>query len=108
MCDIAEMCLSELTFLVLKTNETTTLGCTNDADEVSEPLISSVVFEKEPTPQPPSFSLHPLPLPMLSLSKAAPVRLVPHPQLPLHMIRLPTAQGPAFLLTLHVFRHLSA
>lgn len=62
LCDIAEMYLSELTFLVLKTSETATLGCTNDADEVSEPLISSVLFEKEPTPKPPSFSLYP-PLP---------------------------------------------
>lgn len=59
------------------------------ADKVGEPLILLVVlFQVVAAPPPRPFT--PPPLPMLSLSQPAPVRLVSHPQLPFHMIRLLT------------------
>lgn len=54
------------------------------ADKLRDPLISSIILLGAVTPPP---------LPMLSLSQAAPVRLASHPQLPLHTIRLLTAHG---------------
>lgn len=78
------------------------------ADKAREPLISSVDLFRAMTPSPPPPPFPPPPLPMLSLSRPAPVRLVSHPQLPLHMIRLLTAQSAhACHLTLHVFKRVS-
>lgn len=44
---------------------------------------------------------------MLSLSRAAPVRLASPPQLPLHMTRRPCSPELALYLTLHLFMRLS-
>lgn len=44
---------------------------------------------------------------MLSLSRAAPVRLASPPQLPLHMTRRPCSPDLALYLTLHLFMRLS-
>lgn len=59
------------------------------ADKVREPLILLVALFQVVAAPPPPFT--PPPLPMLSLSQPAPVRLVSHPQLLFHMIRLLTA-----------------
>lgn len=60
----------------------------------TEPVIfpAALLPGADPAPSPP-----PTFLPMLSLSRAAPVRLASRPQLPLHMTRRPAAQRSLFI-----------